>query len=104
MIFLKRGLSIVGTAGKARDLISLDIYTTFPWEALCAEVAKLQVQRHECGQLSRLPLASGEKENPGTPDGARGPCYIPCYSLPESSVLSGRYRVEAAGIEPAAMG
>lgn len=52
---------------------TIDLYTTFLWEALCSEVAKLQVQRHERGQLARLPLAvSREKESPGTPDGARG--------------------------------
>src|SRR4051812_28597635 len=44
---------------------TIDLYTTFPWEALCAEVSKLKVQRHERGQLARLPLAaSAEKENP----------------------------------------
>ena len=26
---------------------TIDLSTTFPWEALCAEVAKLKVQRHE---------------------------------------------------------
>ncbi len=52
---------------------TIDLYTTFPWEALCAEVAKLKVQRHDRGQLARLPLAvSAEKENPGSPDGGRG--------------------------------
>lgn len=44
---------------------TIDLYTPFPWEALCAEMAKLQVQRHERGQLVRLPLAaSAKKENP----------------------------------------
>jgi hypothetical protein len=33
-----------------------DLSTTFPWEALCAEVATLKVQRHERGQLARLSL------------------------------------------------
>ncbi|WP_257455120.1 thioredoxin domain-containing protein [Archangium lipolyticum] len=50
----------------------IDLYTTFPWKALCAEVVKLKVQRHERGQFARLPLAaSAEKEDPGSPDGAR---------------------------------
>ncbi len=78
-------ISLAHTDGARKDILELcthtprksgntiDLYTTFPWEALCAEVAKLQVQRHERGQLARLPLAaSGEKENPGSPDGGRG--------------------------------
>ncbi len=78
-------ISLARTDGARKDILELcthtprksgntiDLYTTFPWEALCAEVAKLQVQRHERGQLARLPLAaSGGKENPGSPDGARG--------------------------------
>ncbi len=65
---------------------TIDLYTPFPWEALCAEVARRNAQRHERGQLARLPLAaSAEKENPGSPAGGRG------------SFTS----VEAAGIEPA---
>src|SRR5690349_16249898 len=52
---------------------TIDLYTTFPWETLCAEVAKLKVQRQERGQLARLPLAaSAEKESPSSPDGGRG--------------------------------
>jgi hypothetical protein len=78
-------ISLARTDGARRDILDLcthtphksgntiDLYTTFSWEALCAEVAKLQVQRHERGQLARLPLAaSAEKENPGSPDGGRG--------------------------------
>ncbi|HYO71211.1 MAG TPA: hypothetical protein VEU33_34535 [Archangium sp.] len=78
-------ISLARTDGARRDILELcahtprksgntiDLYTTFPWETLCAEVAKLKVQRHECGQLARLALAaSAEKENPGSPDGGRG--------------------------------
>ncbi|WNG56524.1 hypothetical protein F0U59_18505 [Archangium gephyra] len=78
-------ISLARTDGARRDILDLcthtprksgntiDLYTTFPWEALCAEMAKLKVQRQEPGQLARLPLAaSAEKENPGSPDGARG--------------------------------
>jgi len=44
---------------------TIDLYTTFPWETLCAEVAKLKVQRHERGQIARLELAaSDEKRKP----------------------------------------
>jgi len=52
----------------------------------CQGQGQHQVQRHERGQFIRLPFAAlAEKENPGSPDGARG------------SLLP----VEAAGIEPA---
>jgi hypothetical protein len=55
----------------------------------CQGQGQHQVQRHERGQFIRLPFAAlAEKENPGSPDGARG------------SLLP----VEAAGIEPAAGG
>jgi hypothetical protein len=47
---------------------TIDLYTTFSWEILCAEVAKLKVQRHEHGRLARLA------------------CWRPgcCYILPQS--------------------
>jgi hypothetical protein len=65
---------------------TIDLYTTFPWEALCTEVAKLKVQRHERGQLARLALAaSGEKKTPAR--------------LMAAGALL--HPVEAAGIEPA---
>ncbi|WP_158502082.1 hypothetical protein [Vitiosangium sp. GDMCC 1.1324] len=81
----KARISLARTDGARKDILELcthtprksgntiDLYTTFRWEALCAEVAKLKVRRHERGQPARLALAaSGEKENPGSPDGARG--------------------------------
>ncbi len=48
------------THGPSGDI--MDIYTTLPWEAPCAEVAKLKVQRR-VGQVSALPRAVqvGEK-------------------------------------------
>ncbi len=62
-------ISLARTNGARKDIL----YTTFSWDALCAEVAKLKVQRHERRQLVRLPLtASAEKESPEAPDGARG--------------------------------
>ena len=36
---------------------SIDVYTTFPWEALCAEVAKLRVQRRGPGDIVELRAA-----------------------------------------------
>ncbi|WPB79586.1 hypothetical protein KYC5002_10570 [Archangium violaceum] len=39
------GVSTVALSAHANE-------TPFPWEALCAEVAKLKVQRHERGQLA----------------------------------------------------
>ena len=37
---------------------TIDVYTEFPWESLCAEVAKLKVQRRERGRIISLPLAA----------------------------------------------
>ncbi|MDI3287338.1 hypothetical protein [Polyangium sp. 15x6] len=36
---------------------TIDIYTEFPWDALCAEVAKLRVKRVVLAQVVPLPLA-----------------------------------------------
>jgi hypothetical protein len=47
--------------GKSRAAI--DMYTTFPWEALCAEIRKLNVQRQARGQVLQL-AASGGSANP----------------------------------------
>ncbi|HYO71316.1 MAG TPA: hypothetical protein VEU33_35085 [Archangium sp.] len=47
-----------------KSVNTIDIYTTFPWEALCSEVAKLKVQRYERVQFARLPLATSAKKNP----------------------------------------
>lgn len=49
---------------------TIDVNTTFSWEALDAEVVKLGVQHHERDQFAHLPLAA-EQESPGSPDGAR---------------------------------
>ena len=36
---------------------SIDVYTTFPWEALCGEVAKLRIQRRTPGNVVALRAA-----------------------------------------------
>lgn len=68
----------LGTHTPRKSGSAIDLYTTFPWEALCAEVAKLKVQRHERGQLARLSLAaSAAKENPVAPCWRHGaPCCL----------------------------
>ncbi|AKJ06201.1 hypothetical protein ATI61_11056 [Archangium gephyra] len=62
-------LSLAHTDGTRGDILELrthtprksgntiDLSTTFPREALCAEVEKLQVQHHQRGQLT--PAAAG---------------------------------------------
>lgn len=62
-------ISLARTDGARRDLLELcthnpskksstiDLYTEFPWDSLCAEVAKLNVRRSERGQLIELPQA-----------------------------------------------
>jgi hypothetical protein len=47
---------------------------------------KLKVQHHERDQIARPPLAaSGEKENPSPPDGARGTHCISLWRRRESN-------------------
>ena len=57
-------ISLARTDGARKDLLELcthnpgkghgtiDLYTTFPWEALCAKVAKLKVSRPQLPRLS----------------------------------------------------
>jgi integrase len=54
---------------------SIDVYTTFPWDALCAEVAKLRIQRRTPGNIVALRAAvaatgalDGDSPEPPTPD------------------------------------
>ena len=46
---------------------TVDLYTTFPWNSLCGEVAKLQLRRAPRAELVALPLAvGGEGAGPAT--------------------------------------
>jgi hypothetical protein len=40
----------------------LDIYTSMPWEILCAEVAKLRIERRE-GRVLKMPRVAQVAEN-----------------------------------------
>jgi hypothetical protein len=42
---------------------SIDVYTTFPWEALCAEVAKLRINPRS-NPRSPLPTSAHDPEGP----------------------------------------
>jgi hypothetical protein len=67
---------------------TIDLSTAFPWEALCVEVMKLQVQRHERDQRIWVPPAtSTQNESPVT-------------SEEDIRGLDTSLTVEAAGIEP----
>jgi hypothetical protein len=68
-------ISLARTHGARADLLKLcthgpgkssimDVYTTFPWDALCAEVAKLQVVRRiEAGEGSALLVPSSAQNS-----------------------------------------
>src|SRR5690242_6328565 len=50
---------------------TIDVYTEFPWDALCAEVAKLHVHRRALGQVIELPYAvAANDEGAGEPTGS----------------------------------
>ena len=63
-------ISLARTDGARKDLLELcthtprrkgsaiDDYTEFPWDALCAEVAKMRISRAQRGQLIALPRAA----------------------------------------------
>jgi len=67
------------THGPRGDIV--DLYTTLPWEALCAEVAKLRISLRE-GKVLALPRAA----NAGDGDGA----YYDRYHSPPKLASSGR--------------
>src|SRR5216684_1832273 len=80
------------THGPEGDIVSL--YTTLPWDALCAEVAKLRVELRE-GRLLEFPKVA-----------AVG-CYSPCDSksgnsknLSALAALEAMSRVSPTGFEP----
>jgi hypothetical protein len=64
---------------------SIDVYTTFPWEALCGEVAKLRIQRRTPGNVIELRAAVAAT---GAPDGE--PPEPPAPEPPAPAPRSGR--------------
>jgi hypothetical protein len=68
-------ISLARTDGARKDILELcthaprkggaiDLYTTFPWEALCEEVAKLKVQRRTShGDIVPLRAIAASKQN-----------------------------------------
>jgi hypothetical protein len=80
------------THGPEGDIVSL--YTTLPWDALCAEVAKLGIDLRE-GRVLKFPKVA-----------AVG-CYSPCDSKSENSKkpshlakFEGQKGVSPTGFEP----
>ena len=49
------------THGASREII--DVYTTFPWESLCAEVSKLKLDRRGKSNVVVLPMAASATMN-----------------------------------------
>ncbi|MFN7130731.1 MAG: hypothetical protein ACK4N5_01530, partial [Myxococcales bacterium] len=54
------------THGPGGDIV--DVYTTLPWDSLCAEVAKLRISLRE-GVLLPLQAVGGHGHSPGTAAG-----------------------------------
>jgi integrase len=62
---------------------SIDVYTTFPWEALCGEVAKLRVHRRSPDNIAPLRAVAatcGPVEPPGPPFPDETPPHNPAIS------------------------
>ena len=63
----------------------IDAYTTYTWEALCAEVAKLRMQRTTRAELLLLPMAASQLESRGfsaPPETTK----IPTYGTPHGTL------------------
>jgi len=56
---------------------SIDVYTTFPWEALCAEVAKLRISRRSKPDLAATIIGAGAADHPCVTTSAAGPTSPP---------------------------
>ena len=73
----RTGITLARTDGARRDILELcthnpgkghstiDIYTSFPWESLCEEVAKLKIRRRREAEIVELPIAVGDGGDPG---------------------------------------
>lgn len=86
---------------------TVDLYTTFPWESLCAEVAKLKVSRGPRGEVLALPLAVGGDCADSADTAPRvsattvagGGTQVEPHGLTTCSNHEGN-RMEAPGVEP----
>ena len=43
------------------DESTIDIYTSFPWEVLCREVAKMRIRTRDGGNVVAIPMAEGAR-------------------------------------------
>lgn len=78
-------ISLARTDGARKDLLELcthnpkkgqstiDVYTEFPWEALCGEVAKLKLKRREFGPARALLLLAAAGANDGAAEASPAP-------------------------------
>ena len=98
----RKDLLEVVTHARRGDIV--DVYTEFPWEVLCAEVAKLRIERRaaEIVELRAVAVAGGGAgagflvgldEDP--------PSHNPGHSHPESLAIPGGRLASPAGFEPA---
>jgi len=70
------------THGPEGDIVSL--YTTLPWDALCAEVAKLRIEPL-VGQLLELRKAANSNGEPGADGAGLLPPLLPPHRLTEKA-------------------
>lgn len=95
-------ISVARTDGARKDILELcthtpstsdaiDVYTTFPWEALCAEVAKLKIERLARKALISLPRVAN----------ISGTRYHAVTASVQVPAFTYENNMEAAGIEAA---
>ena len=82
----------------------MDAYTSFPWENLCAEVARLKVQRRPVGELVELKHAAsqGEPTGPGPTSEATEPerFATPLATPEKKRRVSAAFPASPTGFEP----
>ena len=81
----------------------MDAYTSFPWENLCAEVARLKVQRRRSGELVELKAAcQGESRGgePGSEGSEQGRFATPLATPEKKRRVSAALIASPTGFEP----
>ncbi len=106
-------ISLARADGARKDLLEaithaqrgdiVDVYTEFPWAALCDEVAKLRVARRrvEIVELRAVSAAAGAGPVAIVTAADEGtPSHSPGHSDPESPLIPGGWEASPTGFEP----
>ena len=85
-------ITLAQVDGARRDLLEtithgprgniINVYTTFPWPALCAEVAKLKIEEHRWGHETGV--ARPDLFGPRSRRRTAIACYRSCYRVSET--------------------